>query len=145
MASENVVSTLAKIVFGIQIFGGTLLLVFTISTILIIFLTIGITIYSQKNEIIIMKLVGATDWYVRAPFIYQGIFSTVVSVLIASAIIIPLLLTQYQNAMTLALGNLQVSSIGFSVIAIGLSVELIFGVLLSTISGYFATRRYINY
>ena len=145
LASENVVSTLGKIVFGIQVFGGTLLLVFTISTILIIFLTIGITIYSQKNEIIIMKLVGATDWYVRAPFIYQGIFSTVVSVLIASAIIIPLLLTQYQNMMTLALGSLQVSSIDFSVIAIGLSVELVFGVLLSTISGYFATRRYINY
>lgn len=145
LASENVVSTLGKIVFGIQLFGGTLLLVFTISTVLIIFLTTGITIYSQKSEIIIMKLVGATDWYVRAPFIYQGIFSTVVSILIASSIIIPLLLTQYQNVMSLALGDLQVSSIDFSVIAIGLSVELAFGILLSTISGYFATRRYINY
>lgn len=145
LASENVVSTLTKIVFGIQVLGGTLLLVFTISTILIIFLTIGITIYSQKNEIIIMKLVGATDWYVRAPFIYQGIFSTVVSILIASSIIIPLLLTQYENILSIALGDLQVSSIGFSVIAIGLMVEILFGILLSTISAYFATRRYINY
>lgn len=145
LASENVVSTLAKIVFGIQVFGGTLLLVFIISTIFIIFLTIGISIYSQKNEIIIMKLVGATDWYVRAPFIYQGVFYTVVSILIASLVIIPLLLTQYQTVMSIALGDLHVSSIGFSVVAIGLSVELVFGILLSTISAYFATRRYINY
>ena len=145
LASENVVSTLSKIVIGIQVFGGTLLLVFTISTILIMFLTIAVTIYSQKSEIIIMKLVGATDWYVRAPYIYQGLFSTIVSIVIASAILIPILITQYDTVIALALGDLQVASLSINIIAVGILVELAFGILLSTLSAYFATRRYINY
>ncbi|PJA40343.1 hypothetical protein CO178_02365 [candidate division WWE3 bacterium CG_4_9_14_3_um_filter_34_6] len=145
LAAESVISTLEKIVIGIQVFGGLLLMIFTFSTIFIIFMAIGITVYSQKNEIIVMKLVGANNWYVRAPYIYQGIFFTLISIVISSAILIPILLTQYESIMYVGLGGLNIANMTWQIILTGLGVEIVFGILLSTLSSYFATRRYINY
>ena len=108
-------------------------------------MAIGITVYSQKNEIIVMKLVGANNWYVRAPYIYQGIFFTLISIVISSAILIPILLTQYESIMYVGLGGLNIANMTWQIILTGLGVEIVFGILLSTLSSYFATRRYINY
>ena len=41
--------------------------------------TIKLTIYSRKNEIEIQKLVGATDWFVKAPFLLEGFIQGVLS------------------------------------------------------------------
>ena len=73
-AYEKILDTLRTIVFAVQIIGLSLFIIFTFSTILIIFLTVGITIYARKSEIIVMKLVGATDWFVSAPYLLQSLF-----------------------------------------------------------------------
>jgi cell division transport system permease protein len=41
--------------------------------------TIKLTIYSRKNEIEIQKLVGATDWFVKMPFLLEGVIQGVLS------------------------------------------------------------------
>ncbi len=45
--------------------------------------TIKLTIYSRKEEIEILKLVGATDWFVKTPFIIEGMIQGIVSALVA--------------------------------------------------------------
>ncbi|MBW2023239.1 MAG: ABC transporter permease [Deltaproteobacteria bacterium] len=47
--------------------------------------TIKLTIYSRKEEIEILKLVGATDWFVKAPFVVEGMIQGVFSALVAMA------------------------------------------------------------
>jgi cell division transport system permease protein len=49
--------------------------------------TIKLAIYSRRNEIEIYKLVGATDWYVKAPFLIEGAIQGVLGALIALGIL----------------------------------------------------------
>lgn len=68
--------------------GLLLTAVFVTISFLIIFNTIRITIYSRREEVEIMKLVGATNWYVRLPFLFEGVLYGVIGAVIAFAIII---------------------------------------------------------
>ena len=142
--SHEFLDTLSKIVFGIQVISLVLLLIFTISTIFVIFLTIGITVYSHKSELIVMKLVGATNWYVRLPYMMQSFIYSLVAVLISSLILGPLLLFKYNDVMKLVLGTLDVSQVDLQIIAAGVIIEMFFAAMLSFVSSYFATRRYID-
>ncbi|PWB38985.1 MAG: hypothetical protein C3F02_01085 [Parcubacteria group bacterium] len=64
--------------------------IFIFISAIVIFNTIRISIYSRKDEIMIMKLVGATDWFVKAPFLLEGVFYALAAVLIMLAVIYPL-------------------------------------------------------
>lgn len=63
---------------------------FIFISIIVIFNTIRISIYSRKDEIMIMKLVGATNWFIRVPFLLEGIFYALAAILIMTAIVYPL-------------------------------------------------------
>lgn len=58
---------------------------------LIVFNTVRIAIYTHRDEIKIMKLVGATNWFIRAPFLFEEIFYAFVSLLILTFFFYPLL------------------------------------------------------
>lgn len=144
LASENVLSTLQKIVEGIKIFGVSLFAIFTIATIFIIFLTISITVYSHKDEIQVMKLVGATNSYVRVPYLLQSSIYGLAAVLISGIILIPLMLIKYDSTINFVFGELEVAKMGVEVLSIGIAIELIFALLLTLFSSFLATKRYIN-
>jgi cell division transport system permease protein len=56
-------------------YGGIgLVLMLVIATVLTIANTVRLAVYARRREISIMKLVGATDWYIRRPFMVEGIF-----------------------------------------------------------------------
>lgn len=69
---------------GINIF-------FAFIVILIIFNTIRMTIYTRKREIGIMKLVGATNWFIRAPLIVESVVYSVIAVALTILIVYPIL------------------------------------------------------
>jgi len=66
----NTLSTITNI---ITLFSGLLLFVLAVISIIIITNTIRITVNARKTEINIMKYVGATDWFVRWPFVLEGV------------------------------------------------------------------------
>lgn len=49
--------------------------------------TIRLAIYARREEISIMKLVGATNWFIRVPFMFEGVFASLVGALIAGSIV----------------------------------------------------------
>ncbi|MGH2820847.1 MAG: permease-like cell division protein FtsX [Actinomycetota bacterium] len=49
--------------------------------------TIRLAIYARREEIGIMKLVGATNWFIRVPFMFEGVFASLVGALIAGSIV----------------------------------------------------------
>ena len=79
---DNFANALNKYSWYITLFFGLISLV-------VIFNTIRISIYTRKDEIMIMKLVGASNSFVRAPFILEGVFYALVSVLILIAVVYP--------------------------------------------------------
>src|SRR5204863_310156 len=57
-------------------------LMFTVMSVLIIFNTIRMAIFARRMEIEIMKLVGATNWFVRGPFLFEaGMYGVIAAIL----------------------------------------------------------------
>lgn len=75
---------LSLVALGVMIF-------FSLIISLIIFNTIRITIYSRRREIGIMKLVGATNWFIRTPLFLEGIFYGLFSIILIIMLVFPLL------------------------------------------------------
>lgn len=64
-------------------------LMFALLVVLIVVNSVRVAIYTRREEIGIMKLVGATDWFVRAPFLVEATFAGALACLLAAALIIP--------------------------------------------------------
>jgi cell division transport system permease protein len=65
--------------------------VFAGIAVLVIFNTIRLTIYNRREEVEIMKLVGATNWYIRWPFIIESILYAVAATILTILLTIPIL------------------------------------------------------
>lgn len=61
---------------------------FGLVSILIIFNAIRVAIYVHRDEIAIMKLVGAHDWFVRAPFLLEGVFLSLLAAGLVAAVVL---------------------------------------------------------
>ena len=70
---QDVVEHLFDITRLMRIFGLVLMLLLAGATIFIISNTIRLTVFARRKEIAIMKYVGATDWFIRWPFLMEGI------------------------------------------------------------------------
>jgi cell division transport system permease protein len=66
------IERLGKVLRFIITGGVALVVVFSAIAILVIFNTITLTIYNRREEVEIMRLVGATNWYIRGPFIVEA-------------------------------------------------------------------------
>ncbi len=64
--------------------------IFVLISIVVIFNTIRISIYTRRDEIMIMKLVGAGNWFVRLPFIIESILYALAAMLIVILVVYPL-------------------------------------------------------
>lgn len=81
-----VIDRLNRILQFIVTFGLVLVAVFASIAILVIFNTITLTIYNRKEEVEIMRLVGATNWYIRGPFLVESFLYALVATAITSAL-----------------------------------------------------------
>jgi len=119
-------------------------LVFTLISILIIFNAIRMAIYTHREEIVAMKLVGATNWFVRGPYLLQGIIFSVLAVLITVIIIYPLLgFIQPYLAMILE-SDFNIVNYFNQNFAFIFGFELLGAIILNLISSYWAVNRYVR-
>ncbi|KKS19613.1 MAG: hypothetical protein UU77_C0043G0006 [candidate division WWE3 bacterium GW2011_GWC1_41_7] len=125
----------------------TLFTLFVISYSVII-VTLRTTINNKGIELEILKLVGATDRYVKKPLMYQGIFFGGLSALIASLFLIlgsvfTRLLGVFGADPDIYLASLKMDSLVFSVL---LSVVLLLsGILLGYLGSLTAVKKYLKY
>ena len=70
---QDVVEHLFDMTRLIRAFGFTLMLLLAGATLFIISNTIRLTVFARRKEIAIMKYVGATDWFIRWPFLLEGV------------------------------------------------------------------------
>ena len=71
--SKDAVDSITAIVSTIRIFGVIIVAVLVVMAMIIIHNTIRISVYSRRREVNIMKYIGATDWYIRWPFLMEGL------------------------------------------------------------------------
>jgi len=137
------IGRLTSIINLVEKIGLTLGIVFVFIGILITFNAIRLTMYAHKQEFEIMRLVGASNLYIRMPFIFEGIFYGISSAII---VMIALLATSKFLA-PITEGSISGGDIfsfylsNFFIILVAL---LLSGILLGTISGFIAIRRYLK-
>lgn len=95
---EDVVNQLRSLSEWIRYGALALIIIFSVITVSLVFITIAFNINSHKKEIEIMHLIGTSDFYIKAPFILEGTFYTSLGAIIAATlIIIPLFLLTTMN------------------------------------------------
>jgi len=128
--------------------GVIAVVVFAVVSILIIFNTIQMAIFNRREELTIMRLLGASTWYIRGPFVVEsaiyGLFSALLSVIIIN------------TTFAASSGALQASSLGLLDInyantyftnhfAMLLTLQVLIGIVIGAASSVIATQRYLKF
>lgn len=86
ISAGDAVNQLISLRDGLQVFSWALAVALGAAAIALIANTIHMAIYARREEIEIMKLVGASNWYVRVPFLLEGMLEGLIGALIAVAV-----------------------------------------------------------
>ncbi len=119
-------------------------LIFTIIATLIIFNTIRMAIFTRRTEIEIMKLVGATNWFIRGPFLFEAALYGIIGTAVAVALGYFLLLVGGPKLSTylIEVGPIISYFRNYPFIIIG--VELLIGIAIGALSSLLAMSRYLK-
>ncbi len=140
--NKLVIDRLNNIISGAQKLGFLITLLLIFISIIITFNTIRLTIFISRDEIGVMRLVGASKMGVRGPFMVEGAIYSIVATIITLLIFWPV---------TAWLGRNMTSFLGLNVYDYYVSnffqifaIILLSGILLGMISSFLAIRKYLN-
>jgi cell division transport system permease protein len=85
---QEVVEHMFKLTRLLRLGGIVLVVLLAMATLFIISNTIRITVFARRREVSIMKYVGATNWFIRWPFLLEGMFLGFAGALVASLVLI---------------------------------------------------------
>ena len=122
--------------------GIGLLIVLGIVSVVIVMNTIRTAVYHRRKEIEVMKLVGATEWFVRGPFVIEGIMTGA----IAAAIALALLVIAYEPAVQQFKADVGFIPLTYDPSFISSLARdlLVAGALLGALGSYIGVRRYVR-
>jgi cell division transport system permease protein len=140
--NKIVIDRLTSIINGARRLGFAVSFVLVLISLLITFSTIRLIIYMSREEISVMKLVGANSSYIRGPFIVSGVFVGIISSVATILIFIPV---------SIWLGNQMTDFVGINLYTYYKSnflqlfiIMLGSGVTIGVISSIFAIHRYLR-
>jgi cell division transport system permease protein len=122
--------------------GVGLMAILVVVSVVIVMNTIRTAVYHRRKEIEVMKLVGATEWFVRGPFVIEGVMTG----LIAAAIALSLLVIAYQPAVERFHTDIVFIPLTYDPGFISsLALDLLLGgALLGALGSYIGVRRYVR-
>ena len=141
--NQQAIGSLNRIINASNKLGILIAVFFAIVSILITFNTIRLAIYIFREEVSVMRLVGASETYIRAPFVTVGILYGLVSAIVTTIILLPI--THYAGNWTEKLGTginlFDYYRANMLMIAIILAVS---GSMLGAISSFMAIKKYLK-
>lgn len=140
---KNSIDTLNNIIGWVNKVGFWISLIFLIMSCMIVYNTIRLAIFVFRDEIAVMKLVGASNMYIRGPFIVESILYGLSATAITLIVMYPATLWIARKTVIFFEG-LNINAYYLSHLFSLAGVLLLFGVLLSVISSLLAVRKYLN-
>jgi cell division transport system permease protein len=140
--NKDAIDKLTRIINGVEKFSVVTLSVLIFASVLITFNTIRLAIYTAREEITVMRLVGASNTFIRGPFILQGIMYGTIAGIITLVIFYPL--TIWLGGVTESFFLLNIfhyyvqnfPSMFFTIVGAG--------IVLGAVSSIFAITRYLK-
>ncbi len=141
--NKEVIDRLNNIVAEIRKIGLGVAGLFSVISFLIIFNTVRITIYTHRKEIEVMRLVGASNAYIRLPFLFEGIIYGVVASVISMALLFFAIkfLVPYSARL---IPNINIINLYLSNFATIFGMQILIGSFLGILSSWFAIRKYLK-
>ncbi|MFA6251118.1 MAG: permease-like cell division protein FtsX [Candidatus Paceibacterota bacterium] len=140
--NKVVIDRLTSIISGAQRLGFAVSLILVIISIIITLNTIRLIIYMSKEEINVMKLVGAGGKYIRGPFVVSGIIVGIIASLVTIIVFLPV---------SIWLGNQMSDFLGINLFSYYKSnffqlfiIMLGSGIAIGSVSSFFAIHRYLR-
>ena len=126
----------------LELAGVGLLIVLLIVSVVIVMNTIRTAVYHRRKEIEVMKLVGATEWFVRGPFVIEGVMTG----LIAAAIALALLAFGYEPVVSRFKSDIGFIPLSYDPAFISSLARdlLLAGAMLGALGSYIGVRRYVR-
>jgi len=140
---EDVVKALQQWTLNIRMIGIALISIFGLVSLLVILVIIGMKITLRREEIDILQLLGASRWYIRAPFLLEGMFYGVVGAFMAWGIsyLLLLYLTSYIIKFFQGIALLPVSPL-FMLTFLGIDISS--GIFIGSLGSLLAVKRYLK-
>ncbi len=140
--NKLVIERLNTLIAGARKGGGATTLILALISIIIMYTTVRLTIYMSREEIGVMRLVGASSSYVRGPFVVEGMLYGAFAWLITILMFLPITYIITKSIGSLIAINLYQYYVSH-LFQIG-SLVLLIGLALGAISSFLAARRYLN-
>ncbi|MEK7614522.1 MAG: permease-like cell division protein FtsX [Patescibacteria group bacterium] len=141
--NKEVIDRLNKIIAGTKKVGFAVTLALVIISILITFNTIRLAIYISREEIGIMRLVGAGNHYIRGPFLIEGVLYGVISAVITMLIFWPVT-AWLGKTTTMFFGGINLFDYYTSYFFQLFFILLLSGVFLGAVASFLAVRKYLK-
>jgi cell division transport system permease protein len=138
-----VIDRLTKIISTVKKAGAVLTILFAAVAVLITFNTIRLAIYSYREEIGIMRLVGASNALIQGPYVFEGVIYGLIAGILSSVISLPLI---YYAAPYLSVLVPEISLWEYLISNFLnlLLYQIVFGIALGAISSTIAIRKYLK-
>lgn len=140
---QNIIETLSAWTQAVRNIGAGIVVFLLVTSLLTTLIVVGLNISLHRDEIEIMRLVGATSWYIRTPFIFEGIFYGGFSALVATLSLwaISIWASPALQSIFSGVPNLAISPTIFAYL---LAFEVVVGVFIGIIGSLIATRKYLT-
>jgi cell division transport system permease protein len=141
--NQGVIDRLARIVKTVEVGGVVVMIIFALLAGLVVFNTIRLAIYANREEIGVMRVVGASNVLVRGPYVVEGVLCGAIASIVALIVSAPLLywMNPYMNIFIPGLDIFQYFA-GHLLVLFG--EILAFGVVLGGFSSFIAVKRYLK-
>ncbi len=141
--NKEVIDRLSLAIRATREIGFAVTLLFAIASILIAFATVRLAIYTAKEEISVMRLVGASNTYIQGPFIVTGIITGVIAATLVLLLLWPA--TWYAGIKTAGwFGGFDLAVYYGSNFALVFSILMLSGIGLGAIASVLAIHRYLK-
>jgi cell division transport system permease protein len=141
--NKQAIDALNRIMMASRKLGTLVVVFFALVSILITFNTIRLAIYIFREEISVMRLVGASEMYIRGPFVTVGLMYGAVAGFITLILLYPM--TYYVGPLTFNLGTgLNVFSYYISNFVQMFLIVVGTGLILGAVSSYLAVKKYLK-
>ncbi|HEY5561880.1 MAG TPA: permease-like cell division protein FtsX [Clostridiaceae bacterium] len=136
---KDFIEKIVTITNGIKWIGAVVFIILGGVALFLISNTIKITVYSRRREISIMKFIGATDWFIRWPFIIEGMIIGIVGSLISTIV----LFYTYGFVVNKVVGDILTMIPASFIFTYLVWIFLACGVVIGAIGSAFAIRKFL--
>ncbi|OGZ62439.1 MAG: hypothetical protein A3C58_03525 [Candidatus Staskawiczbacteria bacterium RIFCSPHIGHO2_02_FULL_34_10] len=140
---KDTIEKIFSITKNISRFGLGLAIILILVAVLVVFNTLKLVVDKSKEEISTMRIVGASSWFVRAPFIFQGVIFGCISFVVCFLVTI-LLSYLLSSGLSVIMPGFSLSNYFASNLFAIILIQLGFGVIIGVVSSFIVVNKYLK-